>query len=124
MTFGNYVSAEFNGRVGGAVANSQISPSKLMEKVPKDTAEELAWQYSTDGAALGAIYPNMIRKMYERTHAAIPKDQWELARAAGLDISSEQILMSYEETEEAENEVFMAYCQECCPSLYSILNSK
>ena len=123
MTFVDYVSAEFNSRVSGAVANSQVTPSALMEKVPRDTAEELAWQYSTDGAALGAIYPNMVRKMFERTHAPVSKEKWDFARAAGLDISPEQILMSYEETEEAENEVFMAYCQECCPSLYSILKS-
>lgn len=92
-----------------------------MDKLPTNTAEELAWQYSEQGAALGAIYPHMIRTMFDQTHAAVSKNQWERARAAGLNIPPEQDLMSYEETEEGENEMFTDYCRECCSDLYSIL---
>jgi hypothetical protein len=121
MTFADYVGAEFIGRVGHSGDAKRFFLEHGMEKLPPQTAMELAWQYSQQGAALGAIHPQIMRKMFERTHVAVPKEEWELARAAGLDISPEQELMSYEETEEAENEVFMAYCQECCPSFYSIL---
>jgi hypothetical protein len=122
MTFADYVGAEFIGRVGYVGDAHRFFFEHGMEKLPPNTAEELAWQYSEQGAALGTIYPHIIRKMFDQTHAAVPKEDWERARAAGLNIPQEQDLMSYEETEEEENEVFMDYCRECCPDLYSILS--
>jgi hypothetical protein len=94
-----------------------------MERLPSKSAAELAWQYSDQGAALGAIHPVKVRRMFQRTYVAVPKEEWEFARAAGLNISPEQNLMSYEEMEEAEDEVFMEYCQQCCPNLYTVLTS-
>ena len=123
MTFYDYVSAEFIGRVGYKGDAKSFFFKHGMEKIDPETAAQLAWQYSQQGAALGATYPHIVRKMFEQTHAAVPKEDWEQALAAGLDIPPEQDLMSYEETEEGEDEVFMAYCQECCPSLYSILSA-
>jgi hypothetical protein len=63
----------------------------------------------------------MVRKIFERSYAVVPKQEWDRARAARLDIPGEQDVMSYDEIEEAESGVFMAYCQECCPELYAIL---
>jgi hypothetical protein len=123
MAFADYIGKEFLGRVGYSGDANTFFLEHGMEKLPTETAAELAWQYSQQGAALGATYPQIMREMFGRTHVAVPKEEWEFARSAGLDISSEQMLMSYEDVEEAENEVFMAYCQECCPSLYSILAS-
>jgi hypothetical protein len=123
MKFADYVGTEFMGRVGVSGDANMFFLEHGMEKLPPKTVMELAWQYSQQGAALGAIHPQLVRKMFERTHVAVPKEEWEFYREIGLDISPEQVLMSYEEVEEAEDGVFMAYGQECCPSLYSILSS-
>ncbi|MFX0199861.1 MAG: hypothetical protein ACFFCW_27375 [Candidatus Hodarchaeota archaeon] len=120
MTFSDYVGANFMGRIGYTEDAYSFFFKHGMEKITPETAEELAWQYALDGAALGAIYPDVLREMFQRTHAEVPKGIWERARASGLDIPPEQDLMSYEEFEEDEDEVFMAYCRECCPNLYSI----
>lgn len=117
----DYISAEITKRMGYKGDANSFFFEHGMEKLRPDTAEELAYQFSSKGAALGAIYPYKMRKMFELTHMAVPNEDWERARAAGLDIPPEQDLMSYEETEKAENELFMAYCRECCPDLYSIL---
>ena len=123
ITFEDYVEAEFVGR-----ANFRGEPTDFflrhgMEKVKPGTAAEIAWQYAEQGAALGAICPEIVRKMFEWTHAAVPKGDWELARSAGLNIPREQDPMSYDETEKGEDEVFSAYCQECFPDLLPLLTS-
>jgi hypothetical protein len=123
MTFTDYVSADFIKRVGYSGDPDRFFFEHGMEKMDAQTAMELARQYSQQGAALGATYPHVVRKIFERTHATVPKEEWEQARAAGLNIPPEQEQMSYEETEEGEDEVFMAYCRECCPDLYSILTA-
>jgi len=123
MTFLDYVSAEFIGRVGYTGDAESFFFKHGMEKIDPETAAELTWQYAQKGAALGAIYPHIVRKMFERTHAVVHKEDWELSRASGLDIPPEQDLMSYEEIEEEEDKMFMAYCRECCPKLYFILTA-
>ncbi|MFB0556028.1 MAG: hypothetical protein ACETWQ_22210 [Phycisphaerae bacterium] len=121
MKFEDYIGVEFMGRIGYKGDAHSFLFKHGMEKITPETAEELAWQYARDGAALGAIYPDILREMFQRTHAGVPEGIWEQARAGGLDIPPEQDLMSYEEVEEGEDEVFMAYCRECCPNLCSIL---
>lgn len=123
MTFMDFVGTEFIERIGYTGDAHQFFCDHGMMKLPPDTAQELAWQYSQQGAALGAIYPHIIRKMFEQTHTAVPKEDWERAHAAGLNIPPEQDLMSYEETEEGENRAFMEYCRECCPDFYRILST-
>ena len=124
ITFGDYVNREFRRRMGYAGDPARFFLEHGMDKIPPETAAELAWQYADQGAALGSIYPDILREVFERSHAVVPREQWDLARTAGLNIPSEQTLMSYEETEEGENGVFMAYCRECCPDLYSILSNQ
>jgi hypothetical protein len=121
VTFADYAGAEFIARIAYTGDAASFFLKHGIEKIKPENAAELAWQYAQQGAALGAIYPHIVRKMFEQTHAAVPKKDWEQARAAGLDVPPEQDLMSYEEVEEGEDEVFMAYCRECCPNLYTIL---
>jgi hypothetical protein len=122
MKFQDYVSLEFTRRVGYSGDARTYFAEHGMEKLPPSTAEELAWQYSESGAALGAIYPQVVRQMFIQTHAPVPKDKWQQMRAAGLNLPPEQDAMSYEETEKGENEAFMLYCRECCPELSVVLN--
>lgn len=121
MTFGDYVGAKLAAQIGYREDPASFFLKHAMEKVTPESAEELAWRYAADGAAVGAIEPRVVRKMFERTHAVVPKEKWESARAAGLNIPEEQDRMSYEEVQEAEDDVFMAYCRECCPELCSTL---
>jgi hypothetical protein len=122
MSFGDYVSAEFSRRLGHTGDPTSFLMKHGMNKLLPEQAEDLAWQYAGEGAALGAIYPDQLREMFARQHAIVPREEWELARASGLNISEEQDVMSYEEMEEGENGVFMGYCQECCPGLYVVLS--
>ena len=123
MTFADYVGADMINRVGytGDVESFLFNHEKT--KIGPATAAEVAWQHARDAAALGAIHPHAVRQMFERTHARIPEGKWEQARAAGVDIPPVQDVTSYEEVERDEDELFMAYCSECCPDLYSVLTA-
>ncbi len=122
MTFYDYVSEEVSRGVGYVGDPARFLIGHGLDKIAPESAVDLVRRYAEEGAALGAIYPDVFRKMYERSYAAVPKKQWDEARAAGLNIPSEQAFIRYEELEEADNEVFMAYCQKCCPDLYAILS--
>jgi hypothetical protein len=121
MNFADYVGADIVKRVRYAGDALTYFTEHGMDKLTPANAENLAWEFSSDGAVLGAIQPDMVRRMFDRTHAPFPKEKWERMRPAGLNIPPEQDVMSYEETEEGENKEFMAYCQQCCPDLYSVL---
>lgn len=108
MTFADFVGADFISRMRYAGDPHTFFLEHGMEKLRPNTAQDRAWQYSEQGAALGAMYPRIVRRMFEQTHAGVSKEGWERAHAAGLNIPPEQNQMSYEETEEAEDEAFMA----------------
>ena len=92
------------------------------DKIPPDVAAKNAWFYAEDGAALGAISPDVMRAMFERTHAPVSKERWQQAYASGLDIGPEPPAeRSYEQATEEENKIFMEYCREFRPDLYSVL---
>ncbi len=91
-----------------------------MEKIRSEAATDVAWQYAESGAALGAIYPNELRALLDRSHA-VPRERWERARAAGVDIPQQQDPFSYEQVRDDEANLFMAYCHDCCPNLYAVL---
>lgn len=91
-----------------------------MDKIRPQIVAEVAWTFPLQGVALGAIYPELVRAMFERTYTARPKEEWERAYAAGLDIGPEQPRTSYKEAEETEDRCFMTYCRDCYPDLYSI----
>ena len=60
------------------------------QKFPPRVALTNAWEYASAGAGLGTIHPDVARAMFERSHAAVPEEQWQTAYAAGLDIGPEQ----------------------------------
>ena len=73
MTFADFVAAEFIRRIDYRGDAQRFFYEQGMNKLPTDTAQELAWQYSQQGAALGITYPDIVRRMFEQTHAAVPK---------------------------------------------------
>ena len=122
MKFAAYVGSEFTKRVHYSGDPYAYFAEHGLDKVAPSTTEELSWQYSRSGAALGAIYPQIVRSMFLQTYAPVPNDEWQKWHASGLNIPAKQDVMSYEETEEGENEAFMLYCQECRPDLYAALS--
>lgn len=123
-TFGNFVDRDYRRRIGFAGDDMRFFRECGMNKISLEQAVDLAWQYANDGAALGAVRPEIVTDVFDRSHAVVPKEQWDLARLAGLDIPQEQPVMSYTEVENGENETFLAYCQQCCPDLYPVLNAR
>ena len=87
------------------------------ERVPPGTAAELAQFYAIQGAALGAIYPDLVRAIFQETYFFHKREQWEQFYAAGLDVGPYQAAKTYEEAEKEENEGFMAYSRESHPQL-------
>ena|SRR6266567_6295616 len=120
-TFVEYVQCEYSERIGYTGDAASFFLRHGMDKLQPEAAAGLAWQYANNGAAFGALCTDTFRKMFERSHRVVPKQEWDRARDAGLDLPAEQDFMSYKEIEEAENGVFMAYCQECCSELYAVL---
>ncbi len=92
------------------------------ERVPPGTASELAQFYAIQGAALGAIYPDLVRAIFQQTYFSHTREQWEQFYAVGLDVGPYKAAKTYEEAEKEENEGFMAYCRESHPQLYSVLS--
>jgi hypothetical protein len=122
MTFQDYIGTAFRRRVGYTGDTPSFLLEHGMDKMQPATAVVQAWEYAVNGASLGAIYPQIVQEMFERTHVVNASKDWDWARAAGLDIPPEQDIMTYDEVEQGEDQAFMAYCGECCPSLYSILS--
>jgi len=122
MKFWDYVGADFADRIGykGDGWHSLVS-ERGTQKIPPKVALTNGWEYASAGAALGTTHPDVLRAMFERTHARVPKEEWRRAYAAGLDIGSEQPRTNYGEAEEAENKNFMEYCREFRPDLCSVL---
>ena len=90
-------------------------------KLHLQKAEEWAWRYSSDGAAVGATHPDLVRSMYERTYARANEQEWRRMHDIGLDIPREQEVFSYEMAESTEDALFMAYCKEFCPEHHATL---
>ena len=91
------------------------------QKISHNLALTNSWEYASAGAALGTTHPDVLRAMFERTYAPVPKEQWQQAYTAGLDIGPEQPRTNYTEAEDTENKNFMDYCQKFRPDLYSLL---
>jgi hypothetical protein len=121
-TFFAYVQAEFLRRISYQGDPSDYFLQHGMDKMPLDTAAEVGWQYAQQGAAIGAIAPALIRGMFETTYAPSPAEQWEQARAAGLDIPATQTQNTFLEAQTAHNGGFMEYCREHRSDLFGVLN--
>src|SRR5260370_5089754 len=122
MQFFDYIQADFISRIGYTGDAYSFFAKHGTEKIPPETAAESAWGYASAAGALGALHPDLVHAMFERTYAARQGEEWERAHDAGLDIPAKQPLRSYKEAEETENKDFRRYCRECRPDLYSILS--
>jgi hypothetical protein len=92
------------------------------DKISHRAAAKNAWFYAQDGAALGAVAPDVVRAMFERTHSPHSKERWHEAYASGLDIGPEPPApRSYDEAKEEENKIFMEWCRQLFPDDYSVL---
>jgi hypothetical protein len=117
ITFHEYVAKEFLSRINSSddAMNYFIANGKQ--------AEELAWQYAEQGSSIGATFPSRFKKMFDQTYSIVSKERWELYRKIGLDITPEQPHISYEESENNENKLFLDYCKEFCPKLYMVFTT-
>ena len=87
IPFFEYVQAEFTERVGYTGKDYfNYFCAHGMDKFSPETAEDLACQYAEQGAAVGAMYPDIMRSMFERTYAPVAEEKWAQAYAAVLDI--------------------------------------
>lgn len=122
MTFWDYVGADVAARFGYAKDGWHTLVSQRgTQKVPPKLALTNSWEFASAGAALGTTHPDVLRAMFERTHARIPEEEWAFMHAAGLDIGPEQPRTNYKEAEDNANRIFMEYCREFRPDHYSLL---
>lgn len=122
MSSFEYVQTEFIGRHGFTGDRADFLIQHAMDKMELSVAAELAWQYAQKGSAIGATRPTLIQAMFERTYALSSPEQWQDARAAGLDIPETQPQATYLEAQDAHNEAFLEYCSEARPILYPTLS--
>jgi hypothetical protein len=122
MTFSDYVGADVIELIGykGDGWHSYVMEMGA-QKSPRDVVLKRGWEYASAGAALGAIYPDVLRAMFDRTHKRVPEKEWRFRYVAGLDIGPEQPQTSYGEAEQTENKNFMEYCRQARPHVYPIL---
>ncbi len=124
MNCWDFVGADFGDRVSYYKRGdwSTLVMERGTDKIPPDAAAKNAWFYARYGAALGAVAPDVVRGMYERTHVPVSQERWQKMYAAGLDIGPEPLAeLSYGEATEEENKFFMEFCREFYPDEYSVL---
>jgi len=121
MNFWDYVGADIAYPGYNGVGYETLVSQQGSQKVPPNLALTNSWEFASAGAALGTTHPDVLRAMFERTHAQVPKEKWAFWHAAGLDIGSEQTRTNYKEAEDNENRNFMEYCQKVRPDLYPLL---
>jgi hypothetical protein len=101
---------------------SRLLMDPAMQKISPDVAARDGWIYARDGAALGSIFPGVVRAIFERSYAAISKQEWDEACASGLVFGPEPPPQrSYEETMEQDNKKFMEYCRQFRADVYAVL---
>jgi hypothetical protein len=121
MAFHDYVNADQVRRLPYKGDPDRLFLELGPKRVDLHAAMLMLGEYALQGAILGATHPELVRRMFECTHAPRDPAQWARARAHGLDIPEKQDIMTYEECEREEDEAFMAYCQRCAPELYAEL---
>jgi hypothetical protein len=120
----DFVAADLGDRVSYYKRDdwSSLLTERGTDKIPPDVAAKNAWFYAQDGAALGAVAPDVVRGMFERTHVPVSQERWQLMYDSGLDVGPEPLTpRSYEEDKEKENKFFMEFCREFYPDLYPVL---
>jgi|SRR5579871_857082 len=125
MTPLDFVMTNFVGRINHNGNAFDYFVEHERDKLPSKTAIILSWQFASDGCALGAIFPKIVREMYLRLYTDRgDKEDWERARDAGLDIPAWEDRVTFEEFREEEDERFMAFHRQHQPDLYSMLEHR
>ena len=92
------------------------------DKLPPDAAAKNAWFYARDGAAVGAVAPDVVRGMFERTYVPVSQERWQEKYDHGLDIGPDPFApRNYEQDKEEQNKFFMEFSREFYPDEYSLL---
>lgn len=123
LTISDYVSRTQSELLHFKGDRSELLVQQGMQKIKLDSAAHMCYNYAQGGSVLGALQPDHFKQLFEETHKKADEESWQRFRAAGLDIPEQQDVMTYDEVEQEENESFMAYCQQCAPSLYVSLSS-
>ena len=121
MTFFDYVQTDFSA-CSGHTGDTQ-SHSYWMTRMLPNQAAEFAQFSATQGSALGAVYPDILKTMFRRTYSSIAREKWERWDALGADLGPYQVPKTYSEAEEEYDKSFMTYCKERRPDLYSALST-
>jgi len=105
---------------------SLLTVMGAQKTAPRDALTQ-SWEYASEGAALGATHPDIVRGMFERQHKPTSEKDWRTAYVSGLDIGPEPPPPSYTDyaaTEASENKNFMEFCQQFHPDLYAALKDQ
>jgi hypothetical protein len=124
ISFGDYIGAVLSKKMGHEGDPSTFLIQHLGDKVWPHTVEQASYQHATEGAAIGALHADIVKRMFDLTYSEVPKDKWQKAVASGLDIPPEQDVVSYDEMEVEENEAFMEYCREYCAEQHTLLSNE
>ncbi len=92
-----------------------------MRKVSPDAAARICLDYAMEGSVVGALQPDLFRRLFEETNKKRDEESWRSARAYGLDIPEEQDVITYDEAERGEVESFLEWCQQYAPRLRAAL---
>jgi len=123
LSIEKYIEEEYIMRTGFIGDSTQFLFKNIKRKIPPEIVVENSWQHSRDGVAIGIIDLETFISMFNRSNRIISEEKWKHARAMGLDIPEKQDILSYNETEVIENNLFMEYCQQVRPDLYNIIIS-
>jgi hypothetical protein len=120
----DYVAADLGDRVSEYKRDNwhHLLMERGADKILHRAAAKNAWFYAQAGATLGAVAPDVVRGMFERTHVPVSQERWHEAYSSGLDIGPEPPApRSYDEAKEEENKFFMEFCRDFYPDLYPVL---
>jgi len=118
----DFVAADLGDRCSDYKSDNFLLLMERADKISHRAAAENAWFYAENGVALGAVAPDVVRAMFERTYPPHSKERWHEAYASGLDTGPEPPApRSYDEAKEEENKNFMEWCRQFYPDDYSVL---
>ena len=106
MSFTDYVQAEQIKRLSFSGNPTTFFREYATQRVATETAAEMAWQFAEQGAALGAVQPIAVRRLFDATQRQSKTEVYDRYLATGLDVPAKQDVRRFEEVEEAEMSCF------------------
>ena len=88
----------------------------LADKLSQEQALETIAVYMYEGTALGLCDPKLFRELYDWPLTNFDRENWDQARAAGLDIPESPDQVPFEELQNDLVQMFTEYCAEFCPN--------